>query len=71
MTPLSVKLVLALGLFGGSAMLINKTASNADADITVPAGFKSSAIIESLGRARHIAINSNGDIYVKMERFQK
>jgi glucose/arabinose dehydrogenase len=34
--------------------------------ITVPQGFKVSTAIESLGNNRHIVMNSNGDIYVKL-----
>jgi glucose/arabinose dehydrogenase len=34
--------------------------------LQLPQGFKSETVVESLGRNRHIAINSNGDIYVKL-----
>ncbi|HEX5653802.1 MAG TPA: PQQ-dependent sugar dehydrogenase [Chitinophagaceae bacterium] len=37
----------------------------AGADISLPAGFKAGTVVESLGRNRHIAVNGNGDIYVK------
>lgn len=33
--------------------------------ITLPAGFCASLVVDSLGRARHIAVAANGDIYVK------
>ncbi|WP_310685843.1 PQQ-dependent sugar dehydrogenase [Aliifodinibius sp. S!AR15-10] len=33
--------------------------------ITLPDGFCASLVVDSLGRARHIAVASNGDIYVK------
>ncbi len=40
-----------------------------DADnggLTLPDGFEAIVVIDSLkGRARHIAVNDNGDIYVK------
>lgn len=45
-----------------------KRASSADDDIKLPAGFKSVVVAEKLGRARHIVANSNGDLYVKLER---
>lgn len=39
-------------------------------DFSLPSGFTSSSVIESLGNNRHIAVNSNGDVYVKMERLK-
>lgn len=38
--------------------------------ITVPGGFKTAVIAKSLGRARHLAVNANGDIYIKLERLK-
>ena len=38
--------------------------------ITLPAGFKYSVVADNLGRARHIAVNTNGDVYVKLERLK-
>jgi len=35
--------------------------------ITLPHGFSSVIVADSLGKARHITVNTNGDIYVKME----
>ncbi len=32
----------------------------------LPGGFEGVVVADSLGRARHLAVNSNGDIYVKM-----
>ncbi len=40
-----------------------------DADnggLSLPEGFEAVVVADSLGRARHLAVNSNGDIYVKM-----
>ena len=36
-----------------------------DGGITLPDGFCASLVVDSLGPARHIAVASNGDIYVK------
>ncbi|MEP7377835.1 MAG: PQQ-dependent sugar dehydrogenase [Chitinophagaceae bacterium] len=36
------------------------------AAITLPEGFSSLVVADSLGTARHIVVNSNGDIYVKL-----
>lgn len=43
------------------------SAANIDAGITLPAGFKAMVFAENLGAgARHLAVNSNGDVYVQM-----
>jgi glucose/arabinose dehydrogenase len=36
--------------------------------ITLPGGFRSDVVAKNLGRARHLTVNSNGDIYIKLER---
>lgn len=36
--------------------------------ITLPSGFNALVVVEKLGRARHLAVNTNGDVYVKLER---
>jgi glucose/arabinose dehydrogenase len=43
----------------------------ADNDITVPERFKISVVTEGTGRNRHITVNSNGDVYVKLDRLTK
>lgn len=35
--------------------------------ISVPEGFKTDVYAEGLGRARHLVVNTNGDIFVKLE----
>jgi glucose/arabinose dehydrogenase len=42
----------------------------AEPTITLPAGFRTTVVAKNLGRARHLAVNSNGDIYVKLERLK-
>lgn len=39
-------------------------------DLKLPTGFHSIVIAESIGQGRHIAVNSNGDIYVSLNRFK-
>ena len=41
-----------------------------NSDITLPPGFSAVTVMEELGRNRHITVNSNGDIYVKLERLK-
>jgi len=34
--------------------------------LTFPDGFEAVVVVDSLGPARHLAVNNNGDIYVKL-----
>lgn len=70
MTAFPVKSILVLSLLVGGAATVKDKVKPADSDITLPAGFKSTTVIESLGNNRHIVVNSNGDIYVKLERLK-
>ena len=38
--------------------------------LTLPAGFQALIVADNLGQARHIAVRSNGDIYVALERMK-
>ena len=38
--------------------------------LTLPAGFSSTVVADSVGNARHLVVNSNGDIYVKLEKLK-
>lgn len=42
-----------------------------EVNITLPTGFRSAVVAKDLGRARHLAVNSNGDIYIKLERLKE
>lgn len=44
--------------------------NNAPGDIKLPAGFKATVVADKIGNARHIVVNSNGDVYVKLERLK-
>jgi len=47
----------------------NQIAADADnAGLTLPEGFKALKVADSVGSARHIAVNSKGDIFVKLQR---
>jgi glucose/arabinose dehydrogenase len=41
-----------------------------DESIKLPAGFSASIFAANTGRARHMAINTNGDVFVKLERLK-
>lgn len=70
----AVSLMFACMVLAAPAMFANDTThvkqSPGAVTLTLPQGFTSVTIAESLGRNRHIAVNSNGDIYVKMERLK-
>lgn len=60
-------IALALNLFFlccTTAPLPQGDANNAG--LYLPDGFEALAVIDSIGRSRHIAVNDNGDIYVKL-----
>src|SRR5260221_10627696 len=39
--------------------------------ITLPSGFKATVFADNLGGARHMAINKNGVVFVKLDRAQQ
>lgn len=39
-------------------------------DLKLPDGFTASVLAENLGRARHLSVHANGDVYVKLERLK-
>src|SRR3954468_23478330 len=61
------RLLAAVALLGGAASCGKSrptTADGCDASIEVPDGFCATLITEAAGRARHIAVRSNGDVFV-------
>jgi glucose/arabinose dehydrogenase len=44
------------------------TTAVVDDSIKLPAGFAATIFAENTGRARHMAVNKNGDLFVKLER---
>jgi len=47
-----------------------KTSKVSDNELILPKGFSAIVVAESIGQGRHIAINSNGDIYVSLRRLK-
>src|SRR5688572_6379153 len=39
--------------------------------LTLPEGFAAVTVAGDLGKARHIAVNANGDLYVKLEEVKE
>lgn len=44
-----------------------KAASVSGSTLTVPSGFEAAMLIDGIGRARHLAVSSQGEIFVKLE----
>src|SRR5690349_188655 len=59
--------LLGLSILASAESYANDTTKIA---IKLPAGFQSTVVANNLGQARHLAINSNGDIYVKLNRLK-
>ncbi len=64
-----VTLVLSLMMCSATLSSFDENAP-AEGDLTLPKGFKAQTVIEKLGNNRHIAVNSNGDIYVKQDKLK-
>ena len=41
-----------------------------EVNITLPASFRSTVVAKNLGQARHLVVNSDGDIYIKLARLK-
>ncbi len=42
-------------------------ADDANGGLSLPGGFEALAVVDSVGRTRHITVNDNGDIYAQLE----
>lgn len=62
------RILIAIAAIALLAANSNRITPADDVTLKLPAGFSASTAIEELGRNRHIAINPNGDLYVRMER---
>ena len=71
MTTTPGKLFAGLALFLLAFTTINKKQKvAADVEIKLPPGFKTETVVQSLGSNRHLAVNSNGDVYVKLSKLK-
>lgn len=62
--------MLVILLAGAVTSFVKNTKKEDKSDavtISLPEGFKSEVYTQNLGRARHLVVNSNGDIFVKLE----
>src|SRR5215467_1488344 len=50
---------------------INSATNSAEVTLTLPAGFAAGVFADDLGKARHLVVTSNGNVYVKMQDAKK
>lgn len=55
---------------GDTTKLGKPRAAAPDAVLTLPAGFSYNKLIGDLGRARHIVVAANGDVFVKLDKLK-
>jgi glucose/arabinose dehydrogenase len=70
MRSVSFKSLLILPLLVCGSGVTTPLTDMADNDITIPAKFKMATVTEGMGRNRHITVNSNGDIYIKLDKLK-
>lgn len=64
----SMTLFTVLSACGGTHS--GDSTQKADGAIKLPAGFSASVFADNLGRARHLTVAPNGDVYVKLEKLK-
>lgn len=57
-----------LGFLGFLPILSVTAQKQTEVPIKLPAGFSSQIVASNFGRVRHIAVNTNGDLYMKLDR---
>ena len=71
MTNFLFRLLAIVSVFAlSSGRPVVKSSVAADGDLVLPQGFKASTVVESLGSNRHIVVNNNGDIYVRVSKLK-
>ena len=63
----SFKSIIFIFLFAGTGIMNNKPA---EVTLVLPEGFRAANVTEKLGSNRHLVVNSNGDIYVKLSKLK-
>lgn len=62
-------LFLLITFFSQCEQKIQLPAGDSDnGGLVLPEGFEAVVVVDSIGSARHLAVNDNGDIYIKMRR---
>src|SRR4051812_502777 len=71
---LACTVVIAAAAFGSDSTRVKSSSTGTvkrdEAPITLPQGFKSVVVTSGLGKARHLTVAANGDIFVKLEKLK-
>jgi len=71
---LALLIVVAATAFGNDSTRVKKSPAQHikedDVTITLPQGFKTTVVTNGLGKARHLVVAANGDIFVKLEKLK-
>lgn len=76
MKSVTVKIVLVVICFVGISNIMANDSTKVkrrnadDITLTLPSGFTAMPIAENVGKNRHIAVNANGDLYVKLNNLK-
>ncbi|MBT1699414.1 PQQ-dependent sugar dehydrogenase [Fulvivirgaceae bacterium PWU4] len=62
--------VLAVFVLASFAPVSDPIVAQEDVSLQLPQGFQATTIIPELGRNRHLVVQSNGDIYVKLDKLK-
>lgn len=75
MLLLACTVIIAATAFGNDTTRINSSSKRQalkeeGPQVTLPQGFKSTVVTTGLGKARHLTVAANGDVFVKLERLK-
>jgi len=68
MAKLILRAVLILSFFTYCSGTSSPKEKPIASELKLPEGFKTETVVETLGSNRHLVVNSNGDIYVRVDR---
>lgn len=68
MANLILKTLLILSFFTYCSGTSSPKEKPIASELKLPAGFKTETVVETLGSNRHLVVNSNGDIYVRVDK---
>jgi glucose/arabinose dehydrogenase len=63
-------LITTLRAYSNDSIKIKSAVPSADTGIVLPAGFSLEKVIPDFGRARHLAVAANGDVFVKLDKLK-
>ncbi len=69
---IAVSLLLGANVYGSDSTKVKKKhLPEENGGIALPAGFRAIVVADNLGGARHLAVQKNGDVYVKLDNAKK